>query len=98
MTKLPFNTHQKKIAARLFAAIFLGFILTNTLSTLIGFLLPSNKLNAVFTATLLSFVVYTLIVVWIFHTPHTKRMLLVLFAAIIASSAASALLFYLEVH
>lgn len=97
VNKHCFNKLNKKVAARLFAATFLAFMLANSLSVLIGFLLPFGKLNAVYTASLLSFALYTAIILWIFHFDNIKKMLISLLTAITMSSIASALLYYLEV-
>jgi len=55
-----------KIIGRVTLAIIGGYILTNLTSILIYFLLPLPKSDAVMTAMLLSFSIYTGVVIWVF--------------------------------
>ena len=73
------------VASRVFAAAIPGFMLTNTaailLSFLLSFLLPDDKLGAVATATLLSYAIYLVIIMWIFSVRRLRTVWIGLLAA-----------------
>ena len=75
------------VASRVFAATLFGFILTNTSGVLLASLLPMTKSEAVTTATLLSFLVYAAIILWIFSVSSLRTMWLGLVLAIVVTSA-----------
>lgn len=54
------------VAARLLAAIAGGYVLTAISMSLLAVLLPASRVDAVMTATLLSFPVYAVAIMWSF--------------------------------
>ncbi|GEM_PF-2169466 len=85
------------VVMRVFAAVVLGFVLTNTTGVLLSFLLPLPKSEATATATLLSFLVYLLIVLWSFAVKSLRRLWFVLGASIVLTSTGAWCLHWLEV-
>lgn len=61
------------VAARAVAAIAGGYVLTAIASALIAIALPLPRADAVTIATLLSFVVYTCVILWVFATGSALR-------------------------
>jgi len=84
MTTLTWR-YRGGVAARAVAAIGGGYVLTAIASALIAIALPLSRADAVTIATLLSFVVYTCVILWVFATASALR-------AWIGVLAASALL------
>ena len=95
------NTESKisgwQIAARVFAAVVLGYLVTNTSAVLLGFLLPLPKIDAVITASLLSFAIYTALILWIFTVKTLRRVWLGLGLASVVTGGGAWLLYLLEV-
>ena len=71
------------VTARAVAAIGGGYVLTSIASALIAIALPLPRADAVSIATLLSFVVYTCIILWVFATSSALRA----WIGVVASSA-----------
>lgn len=69
-----------EIALRVLLAIIGGYVLTNLASIFISFLLPMSKSDAVMTALLLSFIIYTCVVIWVFAQKSIRKVLWVLLA------------------
>lgn len=61
------------IASRVAAAIVGGYVLTSAVTVLMALLWPAPKAEAVLWATLLSFTVYTVVVIWVFTTRTATR-------------------------
>lgn len=61
------------VAARLLAAIAGGYALTAIATSLLAVLLPASRVNAVMTATLLSFVFYAFAIMWAFAARSAWR-------------------------
>lgn len=61
------------VASRAAAAIGGGYVLTSTAIALIALALPLPRADAVTLATLLSFVVYTCAILWVFATSSATR-------------------------
>ena len=61
------------VASRAVAAIGGGYVLTSTAIALIALALPLPRADAVTLATLLSFVVYTCAILWVFATSSATR-------------------------
>ncbi|WP_137171919.1 DUF3649 domain-containing protein [Massilia sp. HP4] len=61
------------VVARTVAAIAGGYVLTSIASSLIAIALPLPRADAVSIATLLSFVVYTCVILWVFATTSALR-------------------------
>ena len=84
------------IASRVLAAAVPGFVLTNTSSVLLSFLLPGDKISGVAAATLLSFAIYTAIVMWVFSVRRLRTVWIGLILGILATGAGAWLLYTLE--
>jgi len=61
------------VAARTVAAIAGGYVLTSIASALVAIALPLPRADAVSIATLLSIVIYTCIILWVFATASALR-------------------------
>lgn len=72
MTTLTWR-YRGGVAARTLAAIGGGYLLTAIASALIAIALPLPRADAVTIATLLSFVVYTCVILWVFATASALR-------------------------
>ncbi|MEM7280670.1 MAG: hypothetical protein AAF438_03415 [Pseudomonadota bacterium] len=84
------------VTSRVVAAILLGFILANTASVMLGFLVPMAKAEAVLLSLVCSFLVYTLIIIWIFSVKRLKTVWLGLLGGIVVSAGLSYVLYLLE--
>ncbi|MEM8930498.1 MAG: hypothetical protein AAGE94_04955 [Acidobacteriota bacterium] len=84
------------VASRVFAVVLPGFILTNTTGILLSLLIPGDKLSAVATATILSYVFYTAIILWAFSVERLRTVWLGLLSAIVVTGAGAWLLYTLE--
>jgi len=75
------------VAARSVAAIVGGYVLAALVTMLLSVSLPMARSEAVMTATLLSFAIYTCVVMWVFATRSALRAWLGLLipAAVIAA-------------
>ncbi|GAB3463113.1 iron transporter [Azotobacter salinestris] len=61
------------VALRVTAAVFGGYVLTYATTAALARLLPLARFNAVMVATLLSFALYTGIVLWVFAAASMRR-------------------------
>lgn len=61
------------VAARTVAAIGGGYVLTSIAIALLALALPLPRADAVTIATLLSFMVYTCVILWVFATASALR-------------------------
>ena len=59
--------------SRVLAAIFGGYALTSGVAVLLSFVLPLPRVEAVQTATLSAFAVYTGAVIWVFSVQDLRR-------------------------
>ncbi|MEM7501591.1 MAG: hypothetical protein AAF417_06085 [Pseudomonadota bacterium] len=84
------------VASRVFAAVVPAFVLTNTTSVLLGFLLPGGKFTGVATATLLSYALYTAIIMWIFSVKRLRTVWTTLMVGIVLTGAGAWLMYTLE--
>lgn len=73
--------------SRIAAALFGGYVLANLLSLALAGLLPLSRADTVLTAMLLSFVIYTAAVVWVFAARSAGRA----WAGLLLSSAVAGL-------
>ena len=92
-TKRPGRWH---ITSRVFAAAIPGFILTNTSGVFLALVLPGVRTDGVATATLLSFAIYTAIVMWVFSVKRLLTVWIGLLGGILATGAGAWLLYTLE--
>lgn len=72
MTTLTWR-YRGDVAMRAVVAIGGGYVLTAIASSLIALALPLPRADAVTIATLLSFVVYTCVILWVFATRSALR-------------------------
>ncbi len=80
------------VASRVVAAALGGYALTSAATVVLSLLWPGPRAQAVLWATMISFTLYTLVVLWAFHTPSVKRVWIVILSATALLSAAAWLL------
>lgn len=90
------NPSRWHITSRVVAAVIPGFVLTNTSGVLLALLLPGDRLDGVATATLLSYGIYTAIIMWVFSVERLRTIWLGLLLAIAATGGAAWLMYTLE--
>lgn len=61
------------LLSRVLAAVFGGYALTSGVAVLLSAVLPLSRVEAVQTATLSAFVVYTCAVIWVFSVQDLRR-------------------------
>ncbi|MDZ7922967.1 MAG: DUF3649 domain-containing protein [Marinagarivorans sp.] len=83
-----------KITLRVMLAITGGYVLTNLASILISFLLPLSKSDAVMTALLLSFIIYTCVVIWVFSVKSLRTVFLGLTSTSLAIGVTALILYF----
>ena len=66
-------SYRLAVASRALAAIIGGYALTALATTAFAIFLPLSRSEASMTATLLSFVIYTCAVLWVFATRSATR-------------------------
>lgn len=66
-------SYRLAVASRALAAIIGGYALTALATTALAIFLPLSRAEASMTATLLSFVIYTCVVLWVFATRSATR-------------------------
>ena len=81
--------HRWGVTSRVVAALIPGFLLTNTTGVLLSFLIPGEKFTGIAWATLLSFLLYAAIIMWVFHVDRLKTVWLGLLGCIAMTSLAS---------
>lgn len=79
------------VAARVAAAALGGYTLTSAATVLLALLWPVPRAQAVLWATMLSFVIYTVVVIWAFTTRTAGRA----WAGMVLGSAVCSLLAWL---
>ncbi|MEM1173718.1 MAG: iron transporter [Pseudomonadota bacterium] len=84
------------IASRVFAAALPGYVLANSASIFLGLLLPVRKIESVATAALLSFAIYTAIIMWVFSVRRLSTVWYGLLGAVVLTSTGSWWLLNLE--
>ncbi|MEM1174487.1 MAG: DUF3649 domain-containing protein [Pseudomonadota bacterium] len=84
------------IASRVLAAVIPGYILANSASIFLGLLLPIKKTEGVATAVLLSFAIYTCVIMWVFSVRRLATVWLGLLGAILFTAGGSWLLLGME--
>ena len=67
------NHYRKQVALRIALAVVGGYVLTNLLSVFLSYSLPLSKSDALVTASLLSFAIYTSLIVWIFSVKSLRH-------------------------
>ena len=61
------------VFSRVMAAVFGGYALSSAATVLIALLWPASKAQGLLWATQLSFVVYTVAIIWVFSTRSATR-------------------------
>ena len=89
--KLTFG-HRWAVASRVLAAIAGGYTLCSAATVLLALLWPLPQAEAVAASTMLSFALYTTIIIWIFAVKRLKTVWLGLLAATLACTVLSWLL------
>lgn len=85
----------KVVVSRLLAAFIPGFILTNSLGIFFVLALPIDRMASIPWVMAFAFLVYTFIVMWVFHVPSVKRVWAVLLSGIVLTSAANAAMVFM---
>jgi len=67
------NHYRKQVGLRIVLAVVGGYILTNLLSVFLSYSLPLSKSDSVVTTSLLSFAIYTSLIVWIFSVKSLRH-------------------------
>lgn len=65
-----------------------GYLLTSLMTVALALLWPLPKGQAVMAATMLSFLVYAALIMWVFHEPSLRRILAILTLACVLLAAA----------
>ena len=86
----------RQITSRVLAALIPGFVLTNTASIFLALLLPGDRFIGVAWATVLSFALYTAIIIWVFSVRRLRTVWVGLLAAIALTGLGSWGLYLLE--
>lgn len=66
-------SYRWSVASRVAAAALGGYGLTSAATVLLALVLPLSKANAVATASMLSFALYALVIIWVFSTRSASR-------------------------
>jgi len=85
------------IISRIVAAALGGYLLTSAASVLIAFLLPMTHAHAVLTMLLMSFAIWSAVVIWVYATPSLKKIWTVIGIGLAISLSGSALFHLLGV-
>ncbi|WP_041410866.1 hypothetical protein [Shewanella pealeana] len=72
---LTLNSDRVKIGYRAFSAIFAGYLLAATVSSVLALTLPFSPIDNVLTAMMLSFAVYACAAIWAFSVQSHWRAL-----------------------
>ena len=88
------QNYRWQITGRVLLAIIGGYVLTNLASILISFLLPLPKSDAVMTALLLSFIIYTCVVIWVFSMKSLRTVFLGITSTSVVMGMATLILYF----
>ncbi|WP_129776739.1 DUF3649 domain-containing protein [Peristeroidobacter soli] len=80
-------SYRLAVASRALAAILGGYALTALAITALAIFLPMSRAEASLTATLLSFLIYTCVVIWVFATRSATRAWLGIIAPMVVLGA-----------
>ena len=84
------------VTSRVFAALIPAFLLTNTFGVFLVLALPGERLGAVAFSTLVSFIVYCCIIMWIFSGERLRTVWLGLLAGLLVTGGGAWGLYFLE--
>ena len=76
-----------RILSRSVAAIIGGYVLSNLLATLISYLLPMPTVDSVLLSLQLSFLFYSIVIIWVFSTKTVSKAWMGLLIACAISAA-----------
>ena len=83
------------VTSRVVAALIPGFVLTNTFGIFLALALPGGRLDTIAFATVISFIVYCAIVMWIFSVKTLKTVWTGLLGSIVFTGGGAWLLYTL---
>ncbi|UTW48683.1 hypothetical protein [Bacterioplanoides sp. SCSIO 12839] len=92
MLKTVFTPERNAVIFRVLAALLPAFVLTNSLGILLVLILPFDRLAVISWASVLGFLFYSVLVMWIFHVSSLKRIWGRLMLAILLTSGISVVL------
>ena len=72
-TEQELNHYRKEVSLRIFFAIGGGYLLASIASVFLSYILPLSKSDAVVTASLLSFAIFTGAVIWVFSAKRLRN-------------------------
>lgn len=82
------------ITSKILAICTLGFALTNSLGIFLSFIIPGTQLDIVVWITVLAFLFYSGLIMWVFHEKSLKVIWLSLSASVILTVGASSLIWW----
>lgn len=65
--------YRQQVALRTLLAIAGGYLLTNLLGVFLSYALPLSKSDAVVTASVLSFAIFTAAIIWVFSVKSLRQ-------------------------
>jgi hypothetical protein len=80
-------SYRWQVLQRVLAAALLGYVVSTSVSVLLALLLPLPDVQAVATASMLSFTIYTLIIIWSFSVRHLRTVWLGLVLCLLISTS-----------
>jgi hypothetical protein len=80
--------HRVGVASRIVAGVVGGYVLATLLTGLLAFILPGQRARSLLAATMLSFAIYTAVVIWTFSVRTTARAWRGILGAILVTGAA----------
>lgn len=83
------------VASRVFAATIPGFVITNAAAILLSFLLPGDKISGVANGMIMSWAIWTAIIIWIFSVRRLRTVWLGLLAMAVVSCGGVALAIFM---
>lgn len=75
------------VTSRILAAVLGGYALSAAIAALLALVWPLPRADAVLASTMLSFTVYTLIIIWVFSTRSASRAWLGMIVPLVLVSA-----------
>ena len=84
------------VASRVLAAAIPAFLLTNTTGILLSLALPGEQISGIAMATLVSYAIYTAIIMWIFSVKRLRTVWVGLASALLLTGSGAWLIYTLE--
>ena len=82
------------ITSKIIAICTLGFVLTNSLGIFLSFVIPGTHLDIVIWITVLAFLFYSGLIMWVFHEKSLKVIWLSLSVSVVLTIGASSLIWW----